>query len=347
MVAFATSNYPKWLPSAQRIKIPTKTIPITIPRTSSMIPLSMSTTTKGNAGVSVDYKREILSNDPLVYVVHNALSSEECRSFINRAKAISAEGTDMKEDNETSINRRSMTRSNPPEVSLDISKLWPLPFLSMGAAIPPLIRLLQSSSSVPTTNQIINVALPPILIALALSAILAVAITEATKRISDQSSRTSDAIAFNDEEDVEFIRPLVERVCSQSISNGHCWEAFEAPVVTRYEPGAVFARHNDASPTKGSEWADLGGQRAVTVILYLNTCTQGGGTNFDKLGITVQPKEGSALVFFPSDATTCVADDRTTHESLPAVEEKWIVQMFGRVGPRVPPPLGIPDSFRN
>ena len=32
------------------------------------------------------------------------------------------------------------------------------------------------------------------------------------------------------------------------------------------------------------------------------------------------------------------------HESLPAIEEKYIVQMFGRVD-RVPPPLGILDSF--
>jgi len=309
----------------------------------------MSTTTTANKDdMSMNYKREILSKDPLVYMVHNVLSSEECLAYMNYAKAISEEYDDDDENPEG----RAMTRSNPPEVSLDIAKLWPLPFLSLGAAIPPIIRLFQSSSTTTTTasppvstDQIINAALPPILIALTLSAILAYVITELTRRISNQSSRTSDAIAFNDDDDVDFIRTLVQRVCSNIVSNGHAWEKFEAPVVTRYEPGAVFSRHNDASPTKGSEWSDVGGQRVVTVITYLNTCDEGGGTKFDKLGITVQPKEGSSLVFFPSDEVTCVADDRTTHESLPAVEEKWIVQMFGRVGPRVPPPLGIPDSF--
>jgi hypothetical protein len=95
----------------------------------------------------------------------------------------------------------------------------------------------------------------------------------------------------------------------------------------------------------GSEWSELGGQRVVTTIFYLNSCNIGGATSFDKLGISVQPRQGSALVFFPADKSTLEADERTRHESTPAVEEKWIVQMFGRIGPRVPPPLGIPDEF--
>jgi prolyl 4-hydroxylase len=108
----------------------------------------------------------------------------------------------------------------------------------------------------------------------------------------------------------------------------------------------VFATHNDASPTLGSEWSDLGGQRVVTAITYLNDCPTGGGTRFDRLGITVQPKRGQTLIFYPADAQSLVADDRTRHESMEAVDEKYIVQMFGRVS-RVPPPLGIPDSFRD
>lgn len=68
------------------------------------------------------------------------------------------------------------------------------------------------------------------------------------------------------------------------------------------------------------------------------------GTKFDKLGFQVQPRSGSALIFFPAIADTMEADGRTVHQSLPAVEEKYIVQLFGRVG-RVPPPLGIPESY--
>jgi hypothetical protein len=125
---------------------------------------------------------------------------------------------------------------------------------------------------------------------------------------------------------------------------------WEAPVVTRYAPnGARFARHNDASPTRGSEWTDQGGQRVVTCICYLTSLpsneTTGGETYFDVLDIAVRPTQGMALFFFPADSNTLVADDRTTHESLPTSpkHEKWIVQMFGRTQ-TVPPPLGLPDN---
>jgi len=57
------------------------------------------------------------------------------------------------------------------------------------------------------------------------------------------------------------------------------------------------------------------------------------------------PEGGSALVFYPADGDTWEADERTVHCSLAAVEEKFIVQMFGRGGERVPPPLGIPDCY--
>ena len=129
-------------------------------------------------------------------------------------------------------------------------------------------------------------------------------------------------------------------------TEGRVQQQWEAPVITKYDIGALFASHNDASPTKGSEWSDSGGQRIATVITYLNTCAneKGGGTKFDDLNFTVQPKKGCALVFYPSDWDTLEADGRTIHQSLEAVDTKYIVQLFGRVG-RVPPPLGIPDSF--
>mmetsp|Transcript_26806 Transcript_26806/g.77296 ORF Transcript_26806/g.77296 Transcript_26806/m.77296 type:complete len:189 (+) Transcript_26806:765-1331(+) len=180
------------------------------------------------------------------------------------------------------------------------------------------------------------------LIAAVVATSLAFGVTQFIRSQSDAKSRTSDALALNPESDYSLISHLVSRVCL--ITGHHPWEQFEAPVLTRYQPGAVFATHNDASPTLGSEWADLGGQRVVTAIAYLNDCPNGGGTRFDRQGITVQPQRGMTLVFYPADATTLVADDRTRHESMEAVEEKYIVQMFGRAG-RAPPPLGLPDSF--
>jgi hypothetical protein len=277
---------------------------------------------------------EVLSYDPLVYLVHNVLSADECQSYIQHIKIL----TEV-------TNARSLTTSNPPQVTLVKSKLWPLPFLSILAGVPTLIRQWSDADdyrSLDWRDMFYSIA-PPIVTAFLISCAMAALAIQLLQWIVAPASRTSDVIALNQEEDIPFIRPLVERACR--ISNGHPWTCFEAPVVTRYRTGAVFTMHNDASPTLGSEWSELGGQRVVTTIFYLNSCNVGGATSFDKLGISVQPRQGSALVFFPADKSTLEADERTRHESTPAVEEKWIVQMFGRIGPRVPPPLGIPDEF--
>jgi hypothetical protein len=273
---------------------------------------------------------QILSEDPLIFLVPNLLTAEECRSYQDYVKG------------------RSMTRSNPPAVSLDIAKLWPLPWLSLSAGIPQLLKLIDEKQRDGTNLDAFMVAKTVVPnIGLALAGMIALAwfvVLPIVRAISNASSRTSVAIALNQEYDIEFIRPLVERACAAG--GDFPWNHWEAPVVTRYDPGAIFSRHGDASPTFGSEWKDSGGQRIITCICYLNTLSEqeGGATYFDQLNLAVKPEAGTALFFFPADATTAKADDRTTHESLPPRKEKWIVQLFGRID-RVPPPLGLPTSF--
>ena len=302
-----------------------------------------------------DFDIEIISHDPKCFLIKNLLSPEECEEYISRANCeieASRHNAD-KDGDERKNNDNSMRRSNAPDVSIKISRLWPLPFLCLGAGIPPVVKLflntddISSSTSsininnVITLKQIISVALPNISLALIITGLSIVAITQGMRQYAEKFTRTSKSIALNNENDMDFIRSLVTR--ASSITD-HDWSQWEAPVITKYDPGALFASHNDASPTKGSEWGDLGGQRVVTVITYLNTCEKGGGTKFDSLNFTVQPKQGCALVFYPANSNTLEADERTVHQSLPAVEDKYIVQLFGR-HKRVPPPLGIPDTF--
>jgi hypothetical protein len=271
----------------------------------------------------------VLSQDPKVLYIQDFLSPDECHSYIEWAK----------------MRNGNMTRSNPPSVSLDTTRLWPLPIICFLAGIPSSIRFMRYSPPVMDVSWVLDLVraiLPAISIASVASAVLCLFILTLVRMISDNTSRTSDALSLNSEQDCEFIRPLVERA---SFITNHPWSHWEAPVVTKYRTGARFMSHNDASPKKGFEWSNMGGQRVVTVITYLNTCVNGGGTKFDTLGFTVQPKQGSTLIFFPADRNTLLADDRTIHQSLPAVEEKWIVQLFGRID-RVPTPLGIPDAFQ-
>lgn len=83
----------------------------------------------------------------------------------------------------------------------------------------------------------------------------------------------------------------------------------------RYEVGQFYRTHHDyiAHHTTRQE-----GVRILTVFLYLNDVEAGGGTDFPKLGITVQPKRGRALIWpsvkneDPNDK-----DPRTDHQALP------------------------------
>jgi 2OG-Fe(II) oxygenase superfamily len=313
--------------------------------------------------VNITASVEVLSRDPLIYTIPGLLSIEECQAY--RRYVLDIEGKNETENDLRLVRKesnrgsqvRTLTRSNPPAVLLDISRLWPLPILSLLAGVPPYARFLAQgnhdggdslnrmlSQQELLFNVVSNVGTALIcMIALAWLVVLPL-----IRVVSDSTARTSVALALNEKVDVEFIQPLVHRACAavSGVHEAFPWFQWEAPVVTKYDPGAVFAVHGDASPTLGSEWSDKGGQRVATVICYLNTLEhgQGGETRFDKLQIAVAPQAGTALVFFPADATSKKADDRTTHESLPPTTEKWIVQLFGRIE-RVPPPLGLPSAF--
>jgi len=340
-----------------------------------------------------EYDTTILSDDPKCFLVHNFLSLDECEEYIQRinleieaeAEAESADNTQNTDNTDNAKNETNkkndedggIRRSSAPQVSLQLSRLWPLPFLCLGAGIPPVLRLFLDNDSTSSTllsttttttissslgitmNDVLSAALPNIGIALFITALSTILITKGVTSYANQYTRTSQSLALNQEHDVQFIRNLVDRASEVVLvvtdsddddanqkkkKREFSWKQWEAPVITKYDEGALFSSHNDASPTRGSEWSDLGGQRIATVISYLNTCPSGGGTKFDALNFVVQPKAGDALVFYPSDWDTLEADGRTVHQSLPAVEEKYIVQLFGRCG-RVPPPLGIPDSF--
>ena len=110
-------------------------------------------------------------------------------------------------------------------------------------------------------------------------------------------------------------------------------EQMEEAQVVRYRTGEEFSWHYDEIPR---EQLANGGQRIATLLVYLNTlsATGGGGTIFRDLKniggigeLKMQPKKGSALLFFPSTSDG-TPDDRTLHKGEVAVEEKTIAQMW-------------------
>lgn len=99
----------------------------------------------------------------------------------------------------------------------------------------------------------------------------------------------------------------------------------EYPQVVQYQRGQRFAEHEDAFPFAHAKRTNY--QRRATLLVYLNSVAKGGRTSFPDLGLEVQPEQGSALLFFPAFADGR-PDPRTRHAAEPAVDEKWIAQVW-------------------
>lgn len=136
-------------------------------------------------------------------------------------------------------------------------------------------------------------------------------------------------------------------------------DRWEEPQTVRYQQSEKFTWHLDAlAPSDNLD--DTGGQRVATLLVYLTDIGEnnGGSTLFRDLGekgegdesegdvekyLKVQPKKGSALLFFPAAGgiENTPFDIRTLHagEALSdeATEEKWIAQMWLRENTKYTP----------
>jgi len=125
-------------------------------------------------------------------------------------------------------------------------------------------------------------------------------------------------------------------------------DQWEEPQTVRYRRNEKFTWHLDALGPNESK-KDLGGQRTATLLVYLSDLKEeeGGATMFRDLGgssgpLRVQPRKGSALLFFPAAGGIPNApfDIRTLHCGEAVAEDsnqdKWISQLWLRQGPYTP-----------
>jgi len=130
---------------------------------------------------------------------------------------------------------------------------------------------------------------------------------------------------------------LMRKVCALTNKPpSHC----ELPQVGRYLPTQEYRQHFDAfdlSNADGIRFASNGGQRIITVLIYLNTPASGGHTRFPNIYISpekaleVKPQKGMALIFFPSSVDGLL-DKRALHAALPAEDVKYVSQIWIRQG---------------
>jgi prolyl 4-hydroxylase len=157
-------------------------------------------------------------------------------------------------------------------------------------------------------------------------------------------SRTSSTCYLAREDLPDILRKI-------SILTGKPIEHCELPQVGRYFPSQQYLQHFDAfdlSTEDGRRFALNGGQRTVTVLMYLNTVAQGGATRFPALNLDVQPVQGQALVFFPATVDGFL-DKMALHAAMPAIDTKYVSQIWirqavytGLPSKRLPQILGVP-----
>jgi len=141
------------------------------------------------------------------------------------------------------------------------------------------------------------------------------------------SGRTSSGTAFTRGE-----TPLIERI-ERRIEALLKWpyEFGEALQILRYAVGEEYKPHYDYVDPEAPGAAPFlarGGQRVASLVMYLNTPADGGGTNFPDIGLEIAAHKGSA-VFFSYDRPHPVT--RSRHGGMPVrAGEKWVATKWLR-----------------
>lgn len=144
--------------------------------------------------------------------------------------------------------------------------------------------------------------------------------------------RQSEQMFFAPQE-TDLIKEIEARMVNATklpVQNG------EGLQVVHYGVGGYYKPHWDFfDPSYGGNTAIIrrGGQRIVTVLVYLNTVEQGGETFFPRVDVKVIPVTGMACVWWNvlPDGNGMSIDLSTYHEARPVLAgEKWICTKWFR-----------------
>lgn len=102
--------------------------------------------------------------------------------------------------------------------------------------------------------------------------------------------------------------------------------------VVRYLPNQYYKEHHDSCCDDSKEcykFIEKGGQRILTVLIYLNNEFTDGETYFKNLNIKIKPPTGSAIVFFPMAENVNKCHPLALHAGLPVSSgEKWVANLW-------------------
>jgi len=221
--------------------------------------------------------------------------------------------------------------AEPPTLSVDWASLEQgLPQLSADISLlaaetlheAPLIRRLPRVIHPLVLDDVINAAAPLVQRSQIVDA--------RTGEARADPMRTSSHVTFGPRQHdhvLEALERCIGRITGLTSLHGEFLQ------ILRYRPGEEFRPHVDYFNESGAAaYRSLGdgGQRAQTVLIYLNDDYSGGSTCFPKLQLDIKGQPGEALHFHNLDANGLGHKD-TLHAGLPVIAgEKWLLSQWIR-----------------
>jgi prolyl 4-hydroxylase len=134
-----------------------------------------------------------------------------------------------------------------------------------------------------------------------------------------------------------IVRNIIQRVCEMT---NHPFENAEEMQVVKYDPDGYYNEHHDScceNDPNCIEFEKRGGQRVVTMLIYLSDGFTGGGTHFPNLSKTYKPPKWGALLFYPMqrdspiDGSQRKAHPLALHAGMPVESgQKYIANVWIR-----------------
>jgi len=145
----------------------------------------------------------------------------------------------------------------------------------------------------------------------------------------DNSIRKSKTCWLKKEDNV--IKNIVQKVCN--IGN-YKFENVEDLQVVKYEPNGYYNEHHDSCCDDSDSCKNFikrGGNRVLTMVIYLNDGFEGGSTRFINLDKNIKPEKHSGILFFPMNKKGDKCHTNSLHAGLPITSgEKYIANVWIR-----------------
>ncbi|CAM1000133.1 Procollagen-proline dioxygenase [Rhodanobacter sp. Root179] len=183
----------------------------------------------------------------------------------------------------------------------------------------PALRVLENLLDAEECDELIALAQPRLKRALTVA-------SDGSNQVDQR--RTSEGMFFtlNELPLVGRIEQRLATLLGMPVSHG------EGLQILHYLPGQEYEPHFDWFDPQQPGYDTItavGGQRVASVVMYLNTPAQGGGTAFPELGLTVTARRGVAVYFAYEGG-----DQQSLHAGLPVQRgEKWIATKWLRERP--------------